>query len=117
MQIATQETTLNLVVLSVKDLGFPKGATLQQIYDRAILEFGLCLCPAEVGPQLRLQYPNQPDEEWLIVAMEAITDLVGDLFVFSVIRSDSGLWLSADWDYPDNVWDGANHFVFRVSCK
>jgi hypothetical protein len=49
--------------------------------------------------------------------MEAITDLVGDLFVFSVIRSDSGLWLSADWDYPDNVWDGANHFVFRVSCK
>ncbi len=67
--------TMNLVRLSVKDLGFPKGAIIQKIYKRA-KKLGLNPCPAEVGPQLRLQYPDQPMHENLIIAMEPIiTDL------------------------------------------
>jgi hypothetical protein len=45
-----------LVVLAVAELGFKEeGAPLTDVYARA-RQHGLELCPAEVGPQLRLQY-------------------------------------------------------------
>ena len=53
--IATAETEINLVKVTVAELGFPNGATRAQIYEAALKQ-GLFLCPAEVGPQVRLQY-------------------------------------------------------------
>src|SRR4051794_13974235 len=61
---ADQEADINLVVRSVADLGFQRFATYEQICARAH-ELGLELCPAEVGPQLRLQYLAQPCIHWL----------------------------------------------------
>ena len=46
---AAKETEADLVVVSVAELGFPNGATRQDIYRRA-QELGLMLCPPEVGP-------------------------------------------------------------------
>src|SRR4030042_3239242 len=74
--VATEETELDLVVVSVAELGFKKGATREQIHARA-KELGLDLCPAEVGPQLRLQSKDQSNGEWLVVAMEPIHDSAG----------------------------------------
>jgi hypothetical protein len=55
-----------LVVLAVSELGFEEdGVSLADIYARA-RQLGFELCPAEVGPQLRLQYLNQPLGELLI---------------------------------------------------
>ena len=45
---------LALVKVTVSQLGFPKGAPVQQIKERARF-LGLGMCPAEVGPQLLLQ--------------------------------------------------------------
>src|SRR5581483_3717379 len=45
---ATEEKKLDLVAVSVAELGFANGATLRDIYARA-KELGLELCPAEVG--------------------------------------------------------------------
>ncbi len=95
---------VDLTMVSVRDLGFKEGATLGQIYARA-KELGLELCPPEVGPQLRLQYPDQPMEMSIFIAMEPIRHPDGELCVFTVQRNASGLWLDINCLGPDYVWD------------
>jgi hypothetical protein len=106
-----KEIDLDLVAVSVGDLGFKGSARYADICTRAI-ELGLGLCPAEVGPALRLQYGDQPSGEWLRVAMEAITDRIGDRDIFRVERGSGDLWLDADRGNPDCVWGAEYRFVF-----
>ncbi|HPD73971.1 MAG TPA: hypothetical protein PLX95_01620 [bacterium] len=106
---------LDLVALTVEELGFPKGARLEDIYTTA-KDQGLDLCPAEVGPQLRLQYFDQPTKEWLVIAMEPIKDSDGDLDLFSVKHYDDDRWLGASYGGPDRFWRAHARFVF-VRCK
>lgn len=109
---ATESVTeVELVVASVAELGFKDGATRKDIYVRA-QELGLDLCPAEVGPQLRLQYTDQPNREWLIIAMEPITDSDGDLGLFDVEHGGDGCFLDANGGDPDGFWHGGSRFVF-----
>lgn len=105
------ETDADLVVVSVAELGFKDGATRADIYTRA-QELGLSLCPAEVGPQLRLQYTNQPKGEWLLVAMEPIAGSVGSLGVFLVGHDGYGLWLHGNRGHADSFWNGDDRWVF-----
>jgi len=89
----TQKIELNLVKTTARELGFKIKVRCNQIFSRA-KELGLELCPAEVGPQLRLQYKDQPNNEYpLLIAMKPIAGSDGNLEVFSVVRSVSGLWL------------------------
>jgi len=107
-----QETDVNLVFPTVRDLGFAHGAPTQEIYDRA-QERGLERCPAEVGPQLRRQHLEQWEHEWLIVAMEPINDYDGNPTIFMVGRDDRGnRWLYATWGGLDFHWDPNDRFVF-----
>lgn len=106
-----EENDLDLVVMSVGDLGFKDGAKYSDICAKAV-ELGLELCPAEVGPALRLQYGDQPSGEWLRIAMEAITGRGGDLYVFYVVRDVGDLWLGGYSGHPDDVWDARSRFVF-----
>jgi len=108
------EEEVGLVRASVADLGFSEGATTEQIYSRA-KERGLELCPAEVGPQFRLQYKDQPTDEWIRVAMEPIFDSVRDPYVFHVVYDHDGRWLSADYARPACFWAPGDLWVFRVS--
>ena len=109
--VAVKKIKIDLAIKSVDELGFKDGATRQRIYGRAN-ELGLDLCPAEVGPQLRLQYKDQPEEEHLIVAMNPIADSGGALELFSVKRNDSGLWLDGYFFNPGNIWYAHYRFVF-----
>jgi len=111
---ATEATEIDLVKVTVAELGFKEGARRDQIYERA-KELGLELCPSEVGPQLRLQYQDQPNNEWLLIGMKPIADSGGDLRVFCVKRNDSELWLSGDWGPPGSVWNPGSQWVFRLS--
>ena len=101
----------NLVSFSVESLGFLNGATTEQIYKKA-REFGLELCPTEVGPLLRLNYPDQPNGEYLFVAMETIKTSDGSSRVFGVIRVGGERWLDARWGDPGYRWYGGGRFVF-----
>jgi len=108
---AVEAATLDLVLVSVAGLGFSNGARLADIYARA-KELGLELCPAEIGPQLRLQYADQPWGEWLFIAMEPITGSGGDPNFFDVGHCDDGRWLSGFYCSPGHFWSGSDRFVF-----
>lgn len=110
---ASNKIELDLVVVSVAELGFKNGATREQIYQRAP-ELGLELCPAEVGPQLRLQYKNQLVGERLLVAMEPIIDSVGDLRVFVVARNEDDSWLRCHYGPPSDFWFADFRWVFSL---
>jgi hypothetical protein len=110
--VAPEEAEVDLVVMSVADLGFKDSTRYDQICARAI-ERGLELCPAEVGPQLRLQYLDQPRGEWLIVAMEAIRVSDGGLRAFSVEHDEDGRWLGSFYGDPGYCWFPVYRFVFR----
>lgn len=111
----TLESTesVDLVRLKVSDLGFSQSPTTDQLYAKAA-ELGFELCPAEVGPYLRLQDLNQPLDEWYWIAMKQIADRGGSPNVFDLGRSDGGLRLYGGMALPTGRWDLGCQFVFRV---
>ena len=109
--VSKTETEIDLVSVSVAEIGFNDGATRKDIYERAI-SLGLELCPNEVGPQLRLQYKDQPIDEWLLIAMEPISGSFGSLDVFRVGHNADGFWLSGSSGDPGGFWHGGNRWVF-----
>ncbi len=115
VSVSQTEIELDLVVVTPVGLGL-KNPTHQQICDRAE-KLGLEKCPREVGPALRLAYQDQPNDEWLLVAMEPEADSGGSLDVFDVGRGDDELWLDARWFYPRHTWRGDDQFVFVLPRK
>lgn len=110
--VAEKPHEVSLVYAKVQDLGFTEIPTTTQLFARA-KELGLELCPAEVGPRLRLVLTDQPKGEWFWIAMEPITDSDGGSRVFHVGRGvDGGQRLDADYAYPDSRWHLDYEFVF-----
>ena len=110
-KVTFKKQKVNLIVKTVAELGLSDGGTLEEIYKKAE-EQGLELCPAEVGPALRMAYKDQPKGEWLSIAMEPITDSYGFLRVFYVERDDDGLWLGGDYGDPHLFLAGDDRLVF-----
>lgn len=104
--------TLALVRLTVADLGFPRGATTDEIFDRA-QKLGLELCPPETGPHYRLQSTDQPMGDWFYIGMKQVADAGGNPLVFLLERRGSGLWLGGGWAHPGVRWNPDGRFVFR----
>ncbi|MBI2030332.1 hypothetical protein HYT05_01790 [Candidatus Kaiserbacteria bacterium] len=106
-----EETELDLVMLSVKELGFNDEACYRDICVKA-LESGLKLCPAEVGPALRLSYKDQPRGEWLRIATETTIESAGDPSIF-VVGSHDHLWLRRANGDTEDFWEADDQFVFQ----
>ncbi len=111
--ISSTQESAELVRLTVKDLGFPNDATTDEIYAKAA-ELGLELCPAEVGPQLRLSYTGN---DWMYIAMKQIADRDGYPDVFLLDEDVGELELSAHDAGPDDRWASDDQFVFRLRKK
>jgi hypothetical protein len=109
--VGTTKTNVELFALSAAELGFRSDTvTLTAIYGRA-RQLGFELAAAEVGPQLRLQYFDQPMGEFLI-GMEPIKTWKGEPVILTVTNGGAGLVLigrdgSADAEIPV-----ASRFVF-----
>lgn len=99
----------DLVCFTVRGLGFPNGATIEKIFQRA-QELGLELCPAEVGPHLRLQYR---DEEYMFIAMKPVSGRNGDSYVFYLGTNGDQLLLFGRGANPSFRGDADDRFVFR----
>jgi hypothetical protein len=115
-QALKNKERIKFVKLKVSDLGFPNGAEVKEIYERAE-ELGLELCPQETGPQIRLHYEEifkkeQPREEYLRIAMKQIRGSDGRLSVFCVRRGRGELWLFSGGGRPDDVWSPDDRWVF-----
>jgi len=103
-KISTEQKDVDLVMLSVEDLGFSKGASFSEIKNR-IQEIGLELAPAEVGPQLCLNYVAS--NEGLYIGMEPIKinqsnegNIFSMPFTGGIVRSIG----------PQFGWSGAGHY-------
>ena len=90
---------VDLVVVSAAELGTPPETSLVDVYARA-QESGLALAPAEVGPQLRLQYLDQPIGEFLHVGMNPINTWSGEPTIFVLVNGGQGLSSSAQRVVP-----------------
>jgi hypothetical protein len=93
------------------DLGFEGHTSLADIYRRAV-HLGLELCPPEAGPQLRLQYRDQPVGEFLHIAMAPLATYHGELVDFTVGNGGAGLILIGSESTPDLKLHASVKFVF-----
>jgi len=111
--------TLSLVRIKVADLGllvtnYAGNSAAYHVYARAN-ELGLDLCPAEVGPYLRLAYKDQPVNEYLYVGMKEIVDSHNHPSVFVLIRTTDDSRLSSGWTGPGPIgWNPLNEIVFSL---
>ena len=65
--VSAREHRIDLVTVSLDDLGLPTGGTLPAIFERARSR-GYAPCPLEVGPHLRLHLLDQQAGPYLTVA-------------------------------------------------
>lgn len=109
-----KKQTLDLVKVTVQDLFNDENIhTTDEIFAKA-KEQGLDLCPPQVGLQLRVEYKDQPMNEWLYMGMKLMTDSFGYPNVFGLARNVGGLWLHDRWAEPDHQWDPRREFVFSL---
>jgi len=98
--------------VSAAELGFQTDtASLADIYARA-RQLGFGLAAAEVAPQLRLQYFNQPMGEFLIIGMEPIKTWKGEPVILTVANGGAGLILIGQDGNADAEISVASRFLF-----
>lgn len=108
---STTPVMVDLIVLTPADLGFAKGATLADVERRAT-QLGFELCPAEVGPLLRLAYLDQSLGEFLRIAMKPIVTWDGTPVDLTVANGGTGPLLIGGESRPDLTFTSGVKFVF-----
>ncbi|MFZ2484503.1 MAG: hypothetical protein WAX80_02330 [Minisyncoccia bacterium] len=100
--------------VKVRELGFTKNPTTQEIWNR-IEELGHSLCEPADGPALGVAFKDQPTGDVCWMAMKQIADSDGDPSVFGLERGGIGKrWLRTRWVLPYDEWNLGNGFVFRL---
>src|SRR5262249_21422867 len=111
---ARTKTDVKLAVLSAAELGVESDeSSLSDVYERA-KQVGLELCPAEVGPQLRLDYRNQPLGEALDIAMEPVATYSGDPTILTLANWGTGLMLIGRDGRSESTVNRISRFVFAL---
>jgi hypothetical protein len=111
--------TVDLLLITVRDLGFADGATLPEILQQA-QNSGLKSGPIDLAPHFRLQYLDQPDGEAgppgkaapgsITVASAPISPTVPRGFYLRAVSGE--LWLRGYRSDDDHLWDPEDRFAF-----
>src|SRR5438046_9254883 len=75
------------------------------------------LCPAEVGPQLRLAYRNQPVGEALDIAMEPVSTYAGEPTSLALVNFGTGLALIGAAGASESMVPRTRRFVFALPAR
>ena len=111
-----EKKPINLARIKVRDLGFSTQPTTVELWAR-IKQVG-SLCPAEVGPHLRLELADQAKGDYFWLAMNTITDSDGYPNVFKVKHDDYGkFWLHGNYANPGPHWNLENELVFVLASS
>lgn len=112
--VSGQEGDVDLMVVTTSELvGHDGWAKTTEVFAGAV-RLGLEKCHPDDGLWLRLQYLDQPPDEWLMIGMEPVDDTDGDLSVFGVGREGDVFRLTANCANPNRRWEGDVRWVFRL---
>jgi hypothetical protein len=115
--LSATKTSVELFAVSAAELGFQTDtASMADIYARA-QQLGFGFAAAEVGPQLRLQYFDQPIGEFLIIGMEPIRTWKGERVILTVANGGAGLILIGQDGSADAQISVASRFLFVRSNR
>jgi hypothetical protein len=115
--IATRRTNIELALVSPARLGFTSDTvTLADVYTRA-RTLGFELAAAEVGPQLRIQYFDQPIGEFLIIGMDPIKTWSGEPVILNVANGGAGLILIGQDGRAEAEIPSTSKIIFARSRK
>jgi hypothetical protein len=122
---SAQPGTIQIISLSVDELGFAEGATMPEIKDR-IKILGLTECPLEAAPYLRLILSDQ--EEITDDLKRKNQNPLGSVTIFSepliddddfpkgfyLKKTDGKLWLRGYTCSMDYVWKPDDKMIFKT---
>jgi len=124
--ISPVSSVIQVAQVSVASLGYPQGATFDQIIERAT-GLGLSLCPLELGPHLRLQLIDQPEGSVgqppskhrappgsITVASAPLAEDDETPKGFYLRRIDGVLWLRGYWSWPGHVSSPEDILAFSL---
>jgi len=97
IELATEETEIELYWATVAELGFPEGAGYDEIRQR-VHELGFADCLSELGFQLRRQYLCQQKREQIVMIMKPVIVRTEGANVLSVF-CDSEEEFCLGWEY------------------
>lgn len=125
---SSQKQSILITEITLRELGFSKGMTIPEIKN-VLGQFGLCECPLEAAPYLRLKLIDQ--EEIKVLHPEKNKNPTGSLTIFSKILSEDinfpkgfylrkingQLWLRGYRCSLDYVWSPDDRFLFAINKK
>ncbi len=111
---STQSVECRTVQVRARDLGFPDGAFFSDI-TRAATTVGLEVCPLELAPHFRLQFPEEISEQRVTVTSNRLYE--SDEFPrgFYLQHRDGQSWLRAYRASDDHLWDPDEWLVFGLT--
>jgi len=102
---------INLVSLTVRDLGFLKETTTDLLFQKA-RELGLKLCPPVVTLEYLLQHLNLEPYQWHYIGMDAPAVLNSGSNFFRIGSGYDGLEIGAMSMEPNDRWEPTDLVMF-----